>query len=212
MLAKDTGPLLSFERMKQARKFKAELKRLTSSDAAYYSVLERFGVEHFDQVPKGHDPEEYAKKVLESLRMEVNVCAWNAETPRATPKLFVPFNHYKEIEQVRADLESFGEHAFYEKTLRRYDCKNIAELPVKEGKKAYSELCLELNRLKVDADLSGTLGKCCEQLGQRMVLEIFKRHDCATITDVMALASDPLAALLKELKFWVDEKKVSPQL
>lgn len=207
MLAHDTGPLLSFAKMKEARAFKAELKRLTGSDAAYYAVLERFGIEHFDQVPKGADPEKHAKTILDALRMEVNVCAWESAGPPRPAKLFVPFNHYKELEQVRSDLQDFGEEAFYDKTLKRYGCTSIAELPVKEGKKAYQELCLKLNQAKADNGLLDILEQSSDVIGARLFAEVLKRHDCATVADVMALAGDPLANLLKELKFWVDDHK-----
>ena len=78
---------------------------------------------------------------------------------------------------------------------------------MKEGKKAYQELCLGLNRVKADSGLVNLLGQSSEVIGVRLFADILKLHSCATITDVMALGGDPLAALLKELKFFVDDKK-----
>lgn len=67
----------------------------------------------------------------------------------------------------------------------------------------------EVNRLKQDAELTQLLAVSSEAIGARAFADLLGLHGCLTIEDVLGLASDPLQALLSELKTAVDGKQVA---
>jgi hypothetical protein len=169
LIAKDTGPLISFELMKEAAKHKAALKRLTTNDSAYYAVLGRFEVGHFDHslaevaLNTGKEPADYAREVLKALHMEVNAAEWmNPEAgpvepkPKATAKgkskLFMKFNSEGAFEEVREHLRLLtGDDSYYNKTMLSFGYRSPNDIPSHDaGVKVYRELCVERNRVQLE--------------------------------------------------------------
>ncbi len=177
LIAKDTGPLLSFELMKEARKYKSELKKLTTNDSAYYAVLARYELGHFDDIAtvspeKGKEPSDYAKEVLTALKMEINAVEWVAAEadpvePKGKPatknksKLFLKFNSEGAFEEVREHLRLLtGDDSYYNKTMLSFGYQSANDIPSHDaGVKVYRELCVERNRIQLEHETVSAAAK-----------------------------------------------------
>lgn len=229
LVARDTGPQVSFEIQKEARAFKSELKRLTQDNSAYYSVLARFELGHFNQIPEvaaeaKQEPAELAKRVLTALQMEVNAQTWaaseNAPVPAKTGKLFMAFTSDKAFEEVRDHLRILtGNDDFYLKTMRAFGYEKASDIPTHEaGIKPYRELCIERNRVQMEhetvaaaarqvgperaREVIETLRKTYELLGTGPFFAVLDKFGCPTIDE--AIRSYRLAEIMTELKECVD--------
>ncbi len=176
LIARDSGPLLSFDSMKEARKLKAELKRLTTNDSAYYSVLARFELGHFDDIAtvaleKGKEPTAYAAEVKKALQMEINAAEWAAtesgpvEPPakgkKPKSKLFLKFNSEGAFDEVREHLKILtGSDDFYHKVLNAYGYKTPSDIPTHDdGVKPYRDMCIERNRVQLEHETIAAAAK-----------------------------------------------------
>ncbi len=229
LIARDTGPLLSFGTMKDARKLKGELKRLTTNDSAYYAVLARFELGHFDQIAtvaleKAKEPAAYAKEVLNALQMEINAAAWAGaeeapiEAPKAKKgksKLFMKFNSEEAYEEVREHLRLLGVPDFYDLTLKAFGYAKATDIPTHDaGVPVYKALCVERNRIQLERE---TLGEAAKRVGMDRAKELLQTlkdaHDTLGAgafwgvldkwgcpTTEFALRSENLANIMAELK------------
>ncbi len=230
LIASDSGMgFLSFDTMKEARKLKGELKRLTTNDSAYYAVLARFELGHFDQIATvalehSKEPAAYAKEVLNALQMEINAAAWAGaeDAPVGAPKakknkskLFMKFNSEEAFEEMRDHLRILGAADFYEKTLAMFKYAKASDIPTHDmGVPVYKALCAERNRIQMERE---TLGAAAKRVGMDKAKELLQvlrdAHDTlgggafwgvldkwGCPTTEYALASDNLESIMKELK------------
>jgi len=186
LIARDTGPLLSFDSMKEARKLKSELKRLTTNDSAYYAVLARFELGHFDQVAtvaleKQKEPAAYAKEVMSALQMEINAAAWAgaedapvepAKGKKSKSKLFMKFNSEEAYQEVREHLKLLGVPDFYDLTLKAFGYTKATDIPTHDaGVPVYKALCVERNRIQLERE---TLGDAAKRVGMDRAKELLQ--------------------------------------
>lgn len=185
LIAKDTGPLLSFDSMKDARKLKSELKKLTGDDSAYYGILGRYELGHFDQIAtvaleKQKEPAIYAKEVMNALQMEINALSWAAaEDAPAEPakpkkgksKLFMKFNSEEAFQEVREHLRLLtGTDDFYFKVLNAYGYKTPSDIPTHDdGIKPYKDMCTERNRVQLERE---TIAAAAKHVGMERAPEV----------------------------------------
>ncbi len=185
LIARDSGPLLSFDTMKEARRLKGELKRLTTNDSQYYACLARFELGHFDQIAtvaleKGKEPAAYAKEVLNALQMEINAAAWAGaeDAPTDTPKtkknkskLFLKFNSEGAFDEVREHLKILtGSDDYYHKVMAAYGYKTPSDIPTHEdGIKPYRDLCTERNRVQLEHE---TIAAAAKHVGMERAPEV----------------------------------------
>ncbi len=228
LIARDTGPLLSFDSMKEARKLKAELKRLTTNDSAYYAVLARFELGHFDQIAtvaleKGKEPADYATEVKKALRMEINAAEWasaeSAPAPTAKKRKDklpgMKFTGEDAFEELRDHLRILGAPDFYQKTLESFGYKSASEIPSHDhGVKVARALSIERNRIQLEREtiaiasksvgperakeLMQTLKDAHDTLGGGAFWGCLDKWGCPT-TDY-AVRSENLEQILAELK------------
>jgi len=194
LIARDTGlGMLSFETMKAARKLKSELKKLTTNDSAYYAVLARFELGHFDQIAtvaleKQKEPAAYAKEVMNTLQMEINAASWAAaesapvepaKGKKSKSKLFMKFNSEEAFHEIRDHLRILGAPGFYDQTLKQFNYTQASDIPTHEaGIPVYKALCVERNRIQMERE---TLGKAAKVVGPeraRDLMNVFREaHD-----------------------------------
>lgn len=233
LIARDTGPLLSFEVMKDARKLKGELKKLTGSDSAYYAVLARFELGHFDQIAtvaleKQKEPAAYAKEVMNALQMEINAAEWQAaesappSTKKKQNKIGLRFTSEEAFEEIRDHLRILGAPDFYAKTLSSFGYATASDIPSHDdGVKVYRALSIERNRIQLEREtiavaarrvgperakeLMQTLKDAHDTLGGGAFWGILDKYGCPT-TDY-AVRSEHLEQILTELRDEVERRK-----
>ncbi len=228
LIARDSGMGLSFDTMKEARKLKSELKKLTNDDSAYYAVLARFELGHFDQVAtvaleKHKEPSAYAKEVMAALQMEINAASWAAaedapigpaKAKKGKSKLHMKFNSEEAYEEVRDHLRILGVPEFYDQTLRSFGYAKASDIPTHDaGVPVYKALCVERNRIQLERE---TIGKASKVVGPEKAKDLMKvlrdAHDtlgAGTFFEVLdkygcptidiAIGSYDLAKILTEL-------------
>jgi len=186
IIARDAGPLIGYDRMKKARKFKADLKRLTHDDGAYYSCLARYELGHFDQIAtvaieKNEEPAALAERVLSGLQQELNAQEWAASeeapvdnSPRKTKsKLFMKFNSAEAFEEIRGHLRILTENDdLYQQIMEKHGFKTPADIPNHDaGIPVYKALCVERNRIQLDRE---TIRAAARQVGPERAKELMQ--------------------------------------
>lgn len=231
LVARDTGPLLPFDLMKEARRLKAELKRVTGNDSAYYSVLARFELGHFNQIAEDAAEESpaLANRVLAGLQTELNAQTWAASengpvdtSGKKKSKLFIQFTSEEAFEEVRDHLRILETPNFYQETLRSFGYEKASDIPTHDaGVKVYRALCIERNRIQLEREtvaiaskqvglerakeLMQVLRDAYETLGAGAFFGCLDKFGCPTIDH--AVRSFDLPNILSDLKRIVDERK-----
>ncbi len=118
---------------------------------------------------------------------------------------FEVLKHFGLIKQEMRD--SFGDDTAYYTVLKGfgYDHANAIS-DDNHARGIYKVLATERNRLKQEKELLGLLEHGSEVLGARVFADLLGTYGAETIPDVLNMAADPLAELLKALKACVDEK------
>jgi hypothetical protein len=184
LIARDNGPLIGYDRMKESRKIKASLKRLTHDDGAYYGCLARYEIGHFDQIAtvaieNKEEPAAMAERVLAGLRQELNVREWEASeaapvdnSPRkAKSKLHMKFNSEEAFEEIRGHLRILtGNDECYQSIMRRHNFEKPTDIPHHDaGIPVYKALCVERNRIQMERE---TLAAAAKQVGPDKAKEL----------------------------------------
>ena len=187
LIARDTGPLIGYDRMKDARKIKASLKRLTGDDGAYYSCLARYELGHFDDIAtvaleKKEEPAEMAKRVLAGLQQELNAQEWAAseEAPvdnspgrKKKSKLYMKFNSEEAFEEIKGHLRILtGSDELYQQIMEKHGFKAPTDIPSHDaGIPVYKALCVERNRIQLDRE---TIAAASKQVGPERAKELMQ--------------------------------------
>lgn len=186
LVARDTGPLVGYDRMKEARKLKASMKRLTGDDGAYYSCLARFELGHFDQIATvaiehKEEPAIMAERALVALRQELNVLEWEASESapvdnspgKKKSKLFMKFNSEEAFEEIKGHLRILtGNDDLYHQIMEKHGFKTPADIPNHDaGIPVYKALCVERNRIQMDRE---TIRAAAKQVGPERAKELMQ--------------------------------------
>jgi len=121
----------------------------------------------------------------------------------------IPFDKLRNWQKLKDEIRSFtGTDGTYYGALQAKGYNHANEITSEADAMAiWKVLGAELNRLKQNAELLQLLEVSRDTIGARVFADLIGLHGCLTGDDVLALASDPLQALLAELKAIVDEKK-----
>lgn len=104
--------------------------------------------------------------------------------------------------------EATGSTELYYSALSAYGYQHADEIKSKEdGIAIWRLIGAGLTKAKADKELLGLLEHSAEVVGMAAFAEIIKHHSVEGLDEIMAMDSDPLAALLTEVKAAVDAKK-----
>ena len=121
----------------------------------------------------------------------------------------ISFDALKDWGKLKKDVaEVTGSTELYYTALNTYGYDHADEIKTKEdGISIWRIIGAGLTKARADKELTAILEHASEVLGVRTFGEILKRHSIDSIESVLSMESDPLTALLAEIKFFVDEKK-----
>ncbi len=119
---------------------------------------------------------------------------------------FSALSHFKEVKALLREVT--GVDTEYYRILGEAGYKKSNEIKDDaEARRIWKLLATEHSRLKQSAELTAILAQGSEIIGARAFADLLGVHGCLGVADVLALAGDPLAALLAELKDRVDQRK-----
>jgi hypothetical protein len=159
-----------------------------------------------DEPPQGIKTIEmrHAKQVAEADAVLKDV-----KKPPARKKGTISFEALKSWGKLKDDLrELTGADTLYYQTLKAKGYEHADEISSEaDAKSIFGVLGVERNRLKQNAELTQLLSISAEVIGQRAFSDLLGVHGALGIADVLAMGSDPLQALLTELKALVDARQ-----
>jgi len=133
----------------------------------------------------------------------------DAGKPAKRKRGAISFEALKKWGELKNELrELTGADTLYYSALKAKGYDHSDEIKTEADATAiWKVLGAERNRLKQNAELTQLLAVSSDIIGARPFADLMGVHGCETITDVLALAGDPLAALLAEMKTMVDERQ-----
>lgn len=211
MIARSNEPFIGFAGLKEFREIKAELRKLSGSDKAYYDRLAQFQVEHADQIASAS----VERKVRDALAQELNYWRWETANdppppepkPAKARKLFA-FTAADQFAEIKRHLNWLtGNDATFETIMRKHGFADISEIKDRNaGYPALRELSAERNRLQIERGM----GHCDDELQDLLQRSLYQLEhkfwqalgafNCGTFEQVFALPSDELQKLLRRLK------------
>jgi hypothetical protein len=121
----------------------------------------------------------------------------------------ISFDALKKWGDLKKEVRSvMGNEELYYSALSAYSYKHSNEIANEDDARAIWKLIgAGLNKAKQDADLLTTLQEAGTVLGVETFDKICTKHAIGGIDEIMAMDSEPLAALLSELKTAADERR-----
>lgn len=224
---------LGFEGLKQFRKLRNELRKLTGNDAAYYGVLGSYrssfavnGFQHANEICPVD-----AQKVMNALIAEKNWFEWVATEEQPEPKrkkkvrLFGAFDSAEQFDVMRQHLRHLtGSDDLFAAILKRHGFDSVDAIPNHDaGAKPYREMCAERNGLQLDrqeiatAIMAGfpkevvtTLQETREVIGRGVFYEILGvEFRVSAMEEIMRMPGEQLEMMLLRLKSEVDSRRTA---
>ncbi len=148
----------------------------------------------------------HAKQVAEADAILKDV-----KKPPARKKGTISFEALKSWGKLKDDLrELTGADTLYYQTLKAKGYEHADEISSEaDAKSIFGVLGVERNRLKQNAELTQLLSISAEVIGQRAFSDLLGAHGAIGVAEVLAMGSDPLQALLTELKALVDARQAT---
>jgi hypothetical protein len=218
MISKSNEPFVGFAGLKEFHEIKAELRKLSGSDKAYYDRLAQFQLEHSNQITN----DAVLRQLREALQQELNYWRWEAvpgapvaeAAPPKPTKRVIPFTAGEQLAELKRHLNWLtGSDSLFTSVMSKYGFAAIEDIKDRNaGYPVLRELSAERNRLQMERGM----GHCDDELQDLLQRALYKldhrfwtvlgQFQCGYMQQVFQLDSDALQRLLGRLKFECEQK------